>query len=138
MSDRFTRIKWLFGDENFNKFSQLKVLVCGLGGVGGVCVDALFRTGFKNFVLIDADSFELSNQNRQLHSDFVGETKAKVFERIYGEKAFVKGMVANINDEFLKGFDLSEFDLIIDAIDDIPAKVALAKKVDLNRQIFIS
>ena len=65
MSDRFTRIKWLFGDENFNKFSQLKVLVCGLGGVGGVCVDALFRTGFKNFVLIDADSFELSNQNRQ-------------------------------------------------------------------------
>lgn len=134
MNDRFTRIKWLIGEENFNKISQTKVLVCGLGGVGGVCVDALYRSGFNNFTLIDSDKFEITNQNRQIHSEHLGREKAKVFEELY--KA--KGIVSSINEEFLKGFDLSEFDLIIDAIDDIPAKVALVKCVNLNEQIFIS
>ncbi|AKJ54074.1 thiamine biosynthesis protein ThiF [Campylobacter lari] len=132
--DRYTRIKWLVNEENFIKFQNTKVLVCGLGGVGGICVDALFRSGFSNLTLIDADKFETTNQNRQLHSENIGVEKAKVFERIYN----AKGIVGKIDDEFLKSFDLSEFDLIIDAIDDIPAKVALANLVDLKKQIFIS
>lgn len=69
MNDRFTRIKWLVGEEKFQKISQTKVLVCGLGGVGGICVDALYRSGFKNLTLIDADKFEITNQNRQIHSE---------------------------------------------------------------------
>lgn len=133
MNDRFTRIKWLVGEEKFQKISQTKVLVCGLGGVGGICVDALYRSGFKNLTLIDADKFEITNQNRQIHSENIGEEKAKVFERIYK----VKGIVSKIDENF-KNFDLSEFDLIIDAIDDIPAKVALAHLIDFKKQIFIS
>lgn len=134
MNDRFTRIKWLVGEEKFQKISQTKVLVCGLGGVGGICVDALYRSGFQNLTLIDADKFEITNQNRQIHSENLGEEKAKVFARIYN----VKGIVSKIDNEFLANFDLSEFDLIIDAIDDIPAKVALANLIDFKRQIFIS
>ena len=134
MNDRFTRIKWLVSEENFNKISQTKVLVCGLGGVGGMCVDALYRSGFQNLTLIDADKFEITNQNRQIHSENLGEEKAKVFARIYN----AKGIVSKIDNEFLATFDLSEFDLIIDAIDDIPAKVALANLIDFKRQIFIS
>ncbi|ELK8550398.1 ThiF family adenylyltransferase [Campylobacter jejuni] len=134
MNDRFTRIKWLVGEEKFQKISQTKVLVCGLGGVGGICVDALYRSGFKNLTLIDADKFEITNQNRQIHSENIGEEKAKVFERIYK----VKGIVSKIDENFLKNFDLSEFDLIIDAIDDIPAKVVLAHLIDFKKQIFIS
>lgn len=134
MNDRFTRIKWLVGEEKFQKISQTKVLVCGLGGVGGICVDALYRSGFQNLTLIDADKFEITNQNRQIHSENLGEEKAKVFARIYN----AKGIVSKIDNEFLANFDLSEFDLIIDAIDDIPAKVALANLIDFKRQIFIS
>lgn len=134
MNDRFTRIKWLVSEENFNKISQTKVLVCGLGGVGGMCVDALYRSGFQKLTLIDADKFEITNQNRQIHSENLGEEKAKVFARIYN----AKGIVSKIDNEFLANFDLSEFDLIIDAIDDIPAKVALANLIDFKRQIFIS
>lgn len=119
--------------KNF-KISQTKVLVCGLGGVGGICVDALYRSGFQNLTLIDADKFEITNQNRQIHSENLGEEKAKVFARIYN----AKGIVSKIDNEFLANFDLSEFDLIIDAIDDIPAKVALANLIDFKRQIFIS
>ncbi|MCR6574615.1 ThiF family adenylyltransferase [Campylobacter insulaenigrae] len=132
--DRYTRIKWLVNDDNFAKIQNTKVLVCGLGGVGGICVDALYRSGFTNLTLIDADKFEVTNQNRQLHSENISEEKAKVFERIY--KA--KGIVSKIDNQFLNEFDLSKFDLIIDAIDDIPAKVALANKIDFKKQIFIS
>lgn len=129
MNDRFTRIKWLVGEEKFQKISQTKVLVCGLGGVGGICVDALYRSGFQNLTLIDADKFEITNQNRQIHSENLGEEKAKVFARIYN----AKGIVSKIDNEFLANFDLSEFE-----IDDIPAKVALANLIDFKRQIFIS
>ncbi|AJC91387.1 MULTISPECIES: dinucleotide-utilizing enzyme, molybdopterin/thiamine biosynthesis family 1 [Campylobacter] len=132
--DRYTRIKWLINEENFAQIQNTKVLVCGLGGVGGICTDALFRSGFSDLTLIDADRFETTNQNRQLHSENIGEEKAKVFERIYN----AKGIVSKIDNEFLQSFNLSEFDLIIDAIDDIPAKVALANLVDLKKQIFIS
>lgn len=134
MNDRFTRVKWLLGEDNFSQLSQKKILICGLGGVGGICTDALFRSGLCNLTLIDADRFEITNQNRQLHSEHIGEEKAKVFEKIYG----ARGIVSRIDVEFLENFNLSEFDLIIDAIDDIPAKVALVKRVDFSRQIFIS
>lgn len=134
MQERYTRVKWLFGEDEVDFFGKQKVLIFGLGGVGGMCVDALFRTGFKYFTFVDADSFEETNLNRQLHSEHLGEEKAKVFERIY--KA--RGIVARVDEAFLKDFDLGEFDLIIDAIDDIPAKVALANSVDMKKQIFIS
>jgi len=134
MNDRFTRVKWLIKDENFEKITKTKVLVCGLGGVGGMCIDALFRTGFKNFTFIDADFFEITNQNRQLHSEKLNENKADVFAKIYN----AKGIVSKIDENFLNSFDLSEFDLVIDCIDDIPAKVALALRINFNKQIFIS
>ena len=76
---RFTRVKWLIGEELFDKITTLKVLVFGLGGVGGFCVDALYRTGFKDFTFIDEDSFEATNLNRQLHSEHIGQAKADVF-----------------------------------------------------------
>ncbi|EFO9374884.1 tRNA threonylcarbamoyladenosine dehydratase [Campylobacter upsaliensis] len=131
---RYTRVKWLVGDENYEKISRTRVLIFGLGGVGGVCTDALFRTGFTKLTFIDADSFETTNLNRQIHSEHIGENKAEVFAKIYQ----AKGIVAKVDEEFLSTFDLSKFDLIIDAIDDIPAKVALANKIDFKKQIFIS
>ncbi|MCR2093919.1 tRNA threonylcarbamoyladenosine dehydratase [Campylobacter upsaliensis] len=131
---RYTRVKWLVGDENYEKISRTRVLIFGLGGVGGICTDALFRTGFTKLTLIDADSFETTNLNRQIHSEHIGENKAEVFAKIYQ----AKGIVAKVDEEFLSTFDLSKFDLIIDAIDDIPAKVALVNKIDFKKQIFIS
>ena len=131
---RYTRVKWLVGDENYEKISRTRVLIFGLGGVGGICTDALFRTGFTKLTLIDADSFETTNLNRQIHSEHIGENKAEVFAKIYQ----AKGIVAKVDEEFLSTFDLSKFDLIIDAIDDIPAKVALENKIDFKKQIFIS
>lgn len=131
---RYTRVKWLIGEELFQKLQGLKVVVFGLGGVGGICVDALYRTGFRDLTLVDSDSFEETNLNRQLHSEHLGEAKAKVFERIYQ----AKGVVALVNKEFLQNFNVQNFDIVIDAIDDIPAKVAIVGSVNQKRQIFVS
>lgn len=131
---RYARSCLLLGDSGFESINKARVLVCGLGGVGGVCVDAMYRTGFKDIFAIDMDSFEQSNQNRQLHSELVGEKKAEVFKDFYG----IKALAQKIDEDFLKGFKIDDFEIIIDAIDDMKAKIALAKRVDFKKQIFLS
>lgn len=124
--DKFTRIKWLFGKDGFEKLQSAKVLICGAGGVGGACAEVLARSGVGNLAIIDKDIFEITNQNRQIGSEFIGEKKVEVFAKKF---SCVKPIFAKIDDDFLQNFDFSEFDFIVDAIDDIPAKVALANKV---------
>ncbi len=126
MEDKFIRARELFGDENFAKFRRASVLVCGCGGVGGACIEALARTGIGRIVALDYDVFEASNQNRQILSERVGEKKSSVFAEYFES---VEGLDLRLSEESVGAFDFSGFDVVIDAIDDIPAKVALAKAV---------
>ncbi|WP_086287072.1 ThiF family adenylyltransferase [Campylobacter sp. P0085] len=123
MVDRFTRSRWIFGDK-FQKLQDFKVLVCGCGGVGGVCIDALYRSGVGHITAIDCDKFDITNQNRQIGSENIGEYKTDVFARLYPG---LKTLNLKLTPSVISEFDFSEFDLIIDCIDDIPAKVAIAK-----------
>lgn len=122
--DRFTRSRWLFGDD-FKKLEEAKILVCGVGGVGGMCLDALARAGVGKIVAIDKDIFDITNQNRQIYSEAVGGVKVKEFEKRYKN---ITGICELITPEFVKNFDFSEFDLVVDAVDDMTAKVAIANK----------
>ncbi|WP_298050782.1 ThiF family adenylyltransferase [uncultured Campylobacter sp.] len=120
--DRFSRSRLLFG-EDFARLQSAKILICGCGGVGGAAIEALYRSGAVSLSVIDCDRFEITNQNRQLGSECLGELKCEVFARKF------KGVIpiaARIDEEFLSEFDLAHFDFIIDAIDDVPAKIALA------------
>lgn len=136
--DRFTRPRWLFGD-NFEKLSKAKGLICGCGGVGGACIDALYRSGVTNLTIIDCDKFEITNQNRQIGSEFLGEYKTEVLARIYSK---IFPINQKITAEFLAKFNLGEFNFIVDAIDDMSAKVALAHAVFnqnlTNSPLFVS
>lgn len=96
--------------------------------------DALYRCGFVDITAIDMDSFDISNQNRQLYSENTGEDKAAVFAKKYG----LTGLKAKIDEDFLKSFDISKYDIVIDAIDDMKAKILLAKSVNMKRQVFLS
>lgn len=131
---RFDRVKLIFGDD-FDKIFGKKVLVCGLGGVGGMCFDALYKNGV-DVNGIDFDSFELSNQNRQLHSQNVGLKKAEVFASFYGAKCYgekiTKDFLQTHKDEFQK------YEVIIDCVDDIDAKVELAFFTHFNKIKFFS
>ena len=128
-NDRFTRIRWLFGEDGFSRLQRAKVLVCGAGGVGGMCVDALARSGVGHITLIDKDIFDVTNQNRQIYSENVGGAKVEEFAKIY---PYITPIQAP---EFIAGFDFSKFDVVIDAIDDITAKIALANAVDPSKFI---
>jgi tRNA A37 threonylcarbamoyladenosine dehydratase len=62
---RFQRCCSIFG-EDFKKLQSAKVLLLGVGGVGGFCLDCLYRSGIQNITIVDFDSFDITNQNRQI------------------------------------------------------------------------
>ena len=121
---KYNRCKKLFGDD-FAKLQDAKVLVLGVGGVGGMLVDCLARSGVGHITVVDDDTFDETNQNRQIYSEYVGEKKVDVFAKKYG---FIEPIFQRVTKEWVDEFDLSKFDIVVDAIDDIPAKVAVALK----------
>ncbi|WP_069638287.1 ThiF family adenylyltransferase [Campylobacter pinnipediorum] len=122
--DRFTRSRWLFEDD-FDVISNSKIIVFGVGGVGGICVDALARSGVGKIVVVDKDKFDITNQNRQIYSEAVGSVKVDEFKKRYEN---IQAICDIVTPEFVDKFDFSSFDIVIDAIDDVAAKVALALK----------
>lgn len=117
----------LIGDANFEKLKKSKVAIFGVGGVGSFATEAISRAGIGNITIIDGDVVSKSNINRQLLAtvDSIGEPKTKVMgSRIKKIAPFagvteIQGFYPNID------MDLSEFDFIIDAIDDVRAKCEL-------------
>lgn len=84
-ADRAERSRLLFGEEGLKKLADSTVLVAGVGGVGSFAVEALARSGIGRLILIDKDTVELSNINRQLCAtlETVGQIKVDVLkERI--------------------------------------------------------
>ena len=65
----FDRTIKLVGEENFDRIKNVTVAVVGIGGVGGYAVEALIRSGISSVILVDYDTIEDSNINRQLIAD---------------------------------------------------------------------
>jgi tRNA A37 threonylcarbamoyladenosine dehydratase len=120
---RYDRCKKLFG--KFEHLHNLNILICGVGGVGGYALDCLYRSGVKNITIVDYDIFDVTNQNRQIGSEFVGEKKVKVLAKLYPG---VNPIDMKLSSENIKSLDLKKYDIIIDAIDDLKAKIALIKE----------
>lgn len=120
---KFDRCRKLF--KNFNQLQQIKVLICGVGGVGGYALDCLHKSGVQNITIIDYDKFEVTNQNRQIGSQMIGESKVKVLSTIYPNISYLH---QKIDKKFVESFDFDKFDIVIDAIDDLDAKIALIEK----------
>lgn len=138
MDERFIRTSLVIGDENIDKLSQSRVAVFGVGGVGGFVCEALARSGVGKLTLIDGDTVAKSNINRQIIAlqSTVGKHKAEVMkERILdiNPNAEVYALNIFLNSETVNTIDFSQFDYIVDAVDDIKAKVLLAKLADENK-----
>ncbi len=130
MGDQFDRTRSVFGEDGMEKLSRSRVIVFGLGGVGSFASEALVRSGIGAIDIVDADTVELTNLNRQniaLHST-LGRPKVDVaYERfldINPDCAVRKYQIF-----YLPGtadqFDLSRYDYIIDCIDTVTAKIEL-------------
>lgn len=124
MDERYARVRVLF-QEDFEKLTHAKVLLFGVGGVGGVCLEALFRSGVSDITIVDFDCFDITNQNRQLGSEAVGAIKVHRMKELYPS---VTPIEQKVTPEWVEHFDFFPYDVVIDAIDDMPSKVAIAKK----------
>ena len=121
---RFQRCRELFGDD-FGKITDTKVIILGVGGVGSYVLDCLYRSGVQDITIVDFDRFDITNQNRQIGSEFVGELKTEVFKRLYPT---ITTIDKRMDIEWVDGFDFDVYDLVIDCADTTPVKIALAKK----------
>ncbi len=130
MSDRYSRTRKLIGEEGLARLKASSVLIVGIGGVGSYAAEAVARAGIGRITLMDGDSVQPSNLNRQLVAltSTIGRNKAEVMaERI---KDIDPGTEVTALPRFYKeddDLDLTDYDWIIDAIDDINAKTALIK-----------
>ena len=130
--DIYQRTKALIGAEAIEKLKNAKVLVCGLGGVGGFCLEALARAGVGTLGLCDMDRVDPTNCNRQILAmqSTIGMLKADVAEervRDINPLAVTHRFAFRINKDTLANLDIASWDYIADCIDDVEAKVLLIK-----------
>lgn len=127
---RFDRTARLLGDAGCERLSKARVLVFGLGGVGSYAVEGLVRSGVGHLTLVDFDVVCVTNTNRQLHATVsgVGKAKAELLAArcqqinpdvsVEPKKLFYN---ADTSAELLQG----EWDFVVDAIDNVKAKLHL-------------
>lgn len=135
MLHRFSRTELLLGTENIQKLAQSKVAIFGIGGVGSYVAEGLARCGIGEFILIDSDDISLTNINRQIHAleHTIGQKKTIAMkERILAINPKAKvHTIEKLYTPESNFFPWNErFDYIIDAVDDIKAKINLITNAD--------
>jgi len=123
--EKYDRIKLLLKDD-FAKLEDAKIILLGVGGVGSFCLDCLYRSGVKNITIVDYDTYDKSNQNRQMWSELhESEIKVEALKSHYPEIQIIN---KRIDEDWVWAFDFEQYDLVLDAIDDTKAKLAIAQK----------
>lgn len=131
----FSRTEMLLGKENVEKLKEKRVIVFGIGGVGGYVCEALARTGIGKIDLVDNDTVSESNINRQiiaLHST-IGKLKTEVMkERMLDINPQIEVNTYNCFyvPETSDKFDFSKYDYIVDAIDTVAGKIELVLQAE--------
>lgn len=122
---RFERCKMVFGENNFSKIKKAKIIILGVGGVGAHALDCLYRTGVQDITIVDFDTYDETNQNRQIGSESVGAIKVERLAELYPG---IKTIYTKIDLQWIETNPLEEYDFILDAIDDITPKIELIKR----------
>ena len=130
MNERYSRTLKLIGEEGLSRLKNSSVMIVGVGGVGSFAAEAIARAGVGNITVMDGDTVQPSNLNRQLIAltSTLGRNKAEVMaERIndINPETSVTALARFYKED--DELDLTAFDWIIDAIDSVDAKTALIK-----------
>lgn len=131
--DQHERTRILLGDKAIERLKQSSVVIFGLGGVGGQLTEALARAGIGRFLLVDFDKVTISNINRQIIAthNTLGMHKTKVMkERILSinPNAVIELRELFITKENIDEISFSGYDYVADAVDNVPAKIAIISK----------
>ena len=126
----FERLIGLIGEEKLKEIKRKKILLIGVGGVGSYALEALIRNGFYDITIVDFDTIDLSNLNRQLITDSTNIGKYKVDEAkkralLINPNINIQAINEKLNKENLRNLLNQNFDYIIDACDTLDVKFAL-------------
>ena len=143
MMQEFSRTAMLIGEDALQKLSASRVAIFGVGGVGSYVLEALARSGVGEFDLIDNDTVNITNINRQIIAthDTIGRSKVDVAkERVLSINPSAKVNTHNIFylPENAEEIDFSKYDYIIDAVDTVTAKIDIIVKAKENSVPVIS
>lgn len=143
MSDYLERSKQLLGDSKIESLKEKTILIIGIGGVGGTALEALARSGFKRFIIIDSDKVDVSNLNRQIlfTSEDIGQPKVVVAkERLLSicPELEIETIESKIEGGSLDKLPLGKIDFIVDAIDFVEGKLHIYEYALRNKISFIS
>ena len=135
MLNQFSRTQMLLGPDAMARLAACRVAVFGVGGVGGYAVEALARSGIGALDLIDDDRVSVTNLNRQLHATHatIGQYKVDAAERRVHEinpDCRVRTYRIFFLPDTQDLFDFTQYDYIVDAIDTVKGKLALAEKAE--------
>lgn len=126
----FTRTIQLLGEEGFRALQNARVILFGVGGVGGWCAEALLRTGIGHLTIVDFDKVDTTNLNRQVVSTHENIGQSKVFEMqkrllSIAPEADIQSIERQYNADTADTFDLAQYDIVVDAIDMVECKALL-------------
>ena len=141
--DQFSRTRLLLGSAAVDALATAHVAVFGLGGVGGICAETLARAGVGRLTVVDKDSVNPTNINRQVLAthNSVGRAKVDVArERIaaINPACQVDARACFFLPDTLGQFDFSSFDYCIDALDTVTAKLLFIEAASAAGTPFIS
>ena len=143
MTEKFTRTEKLIGKDNLEKLKNSHIAVFGIGGVGGYVTEALIRAGVGKIDIIDNDTVSESNINRQIiaTTDKIGQYKVDVMkERIL--KINPQAEVNAYNTLYLPQtadmFDFTKYTYVVDAVDNVTAKIELVLRANATDTPIIS
>ena len=137
MGDWLEREKLLLGNEAVSALQKANVLAVGLGGVGGIAVEMIARSGVGSITIADGDTVDDTNRNRQIIAltSTAGRNKAEVLaERLLDINPDLRLTVIS---RFLKEEDMEElvnsgtYNCVLDAIDTLAPKISLIKSLEL-------
>ena len=126
----FTRTRQLIGEDGFATLQRARVILLGVGGVGGWCAETLLRTGIGHLTIVDFDKVDTTNLNRQVvatHNN-IGQSKVLEMQKrllSIAPEADIQEIDRQYNAETADTFDLAQYDIVIDAIDMVECKALL-------------
>lgn len=129
----YDRTAALIGEDGVGKLRRARVLVCGLGGVGGHIVEALVRAGVGTLGLLDCDAVEESNLNRQIIAtrDTVGRRKTEAArERVLSVNPDCNVVTYDFRygEDTADRVNVADYDYVADAVDSVSAKILLISR----------
>lgn len=136
-----SRTERMISKEDIDKINNKFVIVFGLGGVGGSCVEALVRAGIGEIGIVDGDEYEITNVNRQAFATTktLGMRKVDACEERLLEinpNLKIKKYDLFVSGKNIRDIDFESYDYVVDAIDTITSKLLIIKEAyDRNIKI---